>query len=140
MRLSLFAMPVTVLLAATGAHAGERPMVEVNCEPTDKKLTYMCMFNVMGMKSHKPIDGAEFKVNADMASMPMAHNVPPMRPKPTGKPGSYHGMLELEMVGEWTLKMEFKKPARDVVVKSLTFGPSGTKTDHAGHGDHSKSE
>ena len=123
-----------VFLAAASVQAGERPMVDVECKPTDEDLVYHCMFNVMGKKSHKPLEEADFSVSADMPSMPMAHNVPPIKPKPVqDKPGMYQGMLELEMMGEWALKMEFKAPARDIVVKKLTFGKGDMKMDHSGH-------
>ena len=98
-------------------------MVKVGCEPTDEKLVFHCTFDVMGKKSHEPIEGAAFKVNADMPTMPLAHNVRPIRPEPVaGKPGSYEGRLELEMLGEWAIKMTFDKPVRDIVIEKLTFG------------------
>ena len=118
----------TCLMAAT-ASAGERPMVKVDCKATDEKLVYHCMFNVMGKKNHKPMEGAEFTVSADMPSMPMAHNVAPISPEAVAdKPGMYQGNLHLEMMGEWALKMEFKKPVRDVVVEKMTFGDTKMTT------------
>lgn len=133
------------LVAGATIHAGaaERPMVEVMCSPTAKKLVYMCMFKVMGKKSHQPITDAEFTLKADMPSMPMAHSVPPMQPEPTEKPGVYHAMIELEMMGEWALKMEFAKPVRDIVIEKITFGKQDAKMDHSGHGsgeEHKTSE
>ena len=124
---------VLALVPAIAAAAGERPMVTVECEPTDEKLVFHCVFEVMGKKSHQPVEGAAFKVNADMPSMPLAHNVRPIRPEPVAdKPGSYEGRLELEMLGEWTVKMTFDAPVRDIVIEKLTFG------DEAAAGDHSK--
>ena len=120
--------------AAMPAWAAERPIVEVNCNPTDKQLVFMCMFKVMGKKNHQPLEDVEFTIKADMPSMPMAHNVPPIQPKPTEKPGVYHGMIELEMLGEWALKMEFAKPVRDIVIKKITFGTQDAKMDHGDHG------
>ena len=112
-----------LMLAPVGALAGERPVVHVECRPVEEKLVFHCTFDVMGKKSRRPIDGAAFKVGADMPSMPMAHNVKPIRPEPVaGEPGSYQGMLELEMPGEWTLRMTFEEPVRDIVIEKLTFG------------------
>ncbi len=144
----------TLVLLPVVALAGQRPMVKVACKPTDKKLVYHCMFNVMGKKNHQPIEGAAFKVNADMPAMPMAHNVKRIEPKPVaGKPGLYEGDLHLEMMGEWVLKLTFDKPARDIVVKKLMFGEMAMDSDaskdgkdkmqHSGHGaevDKTKSE
>lgn len=112
------------------ALAGERPAVNVECRPTDEKLVFHCTFDVMGRKSRRPIEGAAFKVGADMPSMAMTHNVEPIRPAPVpGKPGSYQGMLELEMPGDWALKITFDEPVRDVVIEKLTFGGPVTATD-----------
>ena len=132
------------LLPAIALAAGERPMVKVDCKPTDEKLVFHCIFEVMGKKSHEPVEGAAFKVNADMPTMPLAHNVRPIRPEPVdGKPGSYEGRLELEMLGEWTIKMTFDEPVRDIVIEKVTFGDEAmdhSKMDHSkmGHGDETK--
>ena len=124
---SLLALAPALALAG-----GERPMVKVGCEPTDEKLVFHCTFDIMGRKSHQPVEGAAFKVNADMPTMPLAHNVRPIRPEPVaGKPGSYEGRLELEMLGEWAIKMTFDKPVRDIVIEKLTFGDKATAMDHS---------
>lgn len=136
-RLQLVAS-LLVLVPAAAPWAGERPMVDVECEPTNEKLVFECTFDVMGKKSHQPIEDAAFKVNADMPTMPLAHNVRPIRPEPvTGKPGSYQGRLALEMLGEWALKITFDEPVRDIVIRKLTFGDGAMAMDHSrmGHGD-----
>ena len=131
-------MCLLVLVPAFALAGGERPMVKLGCEPTDEKLVFHCTFDVMGKKSHEPIEGAAFKVNADMPTMPLAHNVRPIRPEPVaGKPGSYEGRLELEMLGEWAIKMTFDKPVRDIVIEKLTFGDEPMAMDHSKM-DHSK--
>ena len=133
-------MPASLLalVPAVALSAGERPMVSVDCKPTDEKLVFHCTFDVMGRKSHQPIEGAAFKVNTDMPTMPLAHNVRPIRPEPVdGKPGSYEGRLELEMLGEWAIKMTFDEPVRDIVIEKVTFGGEATAMDHSKM-DHSK--
>ena len=135
---------VLALAPAIALAAGERPMVKVDCKPTDEKLAFRCTFEVMGKKSHQPIEGAAFKVNADMPTMPLAHNVRPIRPEPVdGKPGSYAGRLELEMLGEWAIKMTFDAPVRDIVIEKVTFGDAPmdhSKMGHSrmGHGEKTK--
>ncbi len=129
------------LVPAIALAAGERPMVKVGCAPTDEKLVFHCMFEVMGRKSHEPIEGAAFKVNADMPTMPLAHNVRPIRPEPVdGKPGSYEGRIELEMLGEWAIKMTFDKPVRDIVIEKLTFGDEPMDHSRMGHGEKTKTD
>ena len=117
-RLLASLLAVAPVLALAG---GERPMVKVGCEPTDEKLVFHCAFDVMGKKSHDPIEDAAFKVNADMPTMPLAHNVRPIRPEPVaGAPGRYEGRLELEMLGEWAIRMTFDQPVRDIVIEKVT--------------------
>ena len=137
LRLRLVAS-LLALVPAVALSAGERPMVNLECKPTDEKLVFDCTFEVMGKKSHEPIEDAAFKVNADMPTMPLAHNVRPVRPEPVaGKPGSYQGRLELEMLGEWAIKMTFDEPVRDIVIQKLTFSDEATAMDHSKM-DHSK--
>ena len=120
------------LVPAIALAAGERPMVKVECKPTEDKLVFHCTFEVMGKKSHEPIEGAAFKVNADMPTMPLAHNVRPIRPEPVaGTPGRYEGKIEVEMLGEWTIKMTFDEPVRDIVIEKVTFGDEATAMDHS---------
>ena len=131
-----------VLLApALALAAGERPAVQVDCRPTDEKLVLPVHVRGGGEEeSGRPIEGAAFKVNADMPTMPLAHNVRPVRPEPVaGEPGSYEGRLALEMPGEWALRMTFDEPVRDVVIEKRTFGGAAGATDHSGHGmDHGR--
>ncbi len=66
--------------------------------------------------------GAEISVGADMPSMPMAHNVKPVKATPgRSRPGSTAARIELEMYGEWALKLYVRGPVRDVVVRKLEF-------------------
>lgn len=127
-----------LLLASAPAPAlaaGERPAVEVDCRPTGEKLVFHCTFEVTGRKSRQPVEGAAFKVGADMPTMPMAHNIKPIRPEPVaGEPGVYEGRLALEMPGEWALKMTFDEPVRDIVIEKMTFGGAAAAADHSGHG------
>ena len=113
------------------AAAEERKAAEVECEPVEQQaLVYECMITLRGKKSGTPIAGAEFTVGADMPSMPGAHNLRPVPAEPHGRPGSYRARIELDMTGEWALKLDFTKPGRDRLVKKLHFGGS------AGHGEH----
>ena len=93
---------LVALVPALAIAAGEQPMVKVDCKATDEKLVFHCMFEFTGTKSHEPIEGAGFKVDAKMPAMPLARNVRTVRPEPAaGKPGTYEGRLELETLGEW---------------------------------------
>ena len=111
--------------------AGERKAAEVECIPVERQeLTYECMISLEGKKSGEPIAGAEFTVGADMPSMPGTHNVRPVPAEAHGMPGMYRARIQLEMSGEWALKLDFTRPDRDRVVKKLDFGGM------EGHGEH----
>jgi hypothetical protein len=104
--------------------AAERLKADVKCTQTDQKLVYDCMIMLTGRKSGRAMDGVEFTVKADMPSMPMAHNVRSVKAMPTGKQGMYHARIELEMFGEWALKMDVSSPARDTIIHKIHFGAS----------------
>ena len=67
--------------------------------------------------------GVEVTVGADMPSMPMAHNVKPVKAVPGSEPGTYRARIELEMHGDWAVKVDLAGPVRDRIVKSMRFEP-----------------
>jgi hypothetical protein len=114
------------LIFPAGTKAAERARADVGCTPTDQKLVYDCMIMLTGRKSGTAMDGVEFTVKADMPSMPMVHNVKPVKAMPAGKPGMYHATIKLQMYGEWALKMDVSSPARDSIIHKIHFGaPKG---------------
>lgn len=150
MKILLFMMLVAAGLGLSPmpASAAERKAAEVECEPAEEKLVYDCMITVKAKKSGTPIADAEFTVGADMPSMPGAHNVRPVPAEPHRMPGMYRARLQLEMTGEWALRLDFTKPNRDRVIKKLHFGgmagqeasksgmSHGGKDKAMGHGAH----
>ena len=124
------------LAVSITVNAAGRMMAKVECKDTEQKLVYNCMIFVTEIKSGKKMDHAEFKVGADMPSMPGAHNVEPVEAKPMGM-GMYNVRMTLEMYGEWALKLDFKKPMRDRIVKKMTFGKEGMEMKHD-HGEEHK--
>ncbi len=127
-------MPIgkpTALAAVLGlalvlpAQAAERAMADVECTPTEQKLVYDCMIHLMGKKSKANLVGASIKIKADMPTMPMAHNVRPVEVEPMAKPGMYKARIQLEMHGEWVLRMEIGGPTRDLLIKKVMFGSEG---------------
>ena len=118
---------VVLVIAGLGqlpvlAGADERKAAEVECAPVERQaLVYDCTITLKGRKSGMPIADAEFMVGADMPSMPAAHNVRPVPAEPHDTPGTYRVRIELEMKGEWALKLDFTRPSRDRLVKKLRF-------------------
>jgi hypothetical protein len=135
--LATLAAGATLLALSQVAVAAERVMANVSCKETKTKYVFDCQIMLMGRKSHKPIKGAKLNIKADMPSMPMAHNVRPVNAMAMGKPGLYHARLQLEMYGEWALKMRVTGPTRDIVIKKHRFGTVEAGGEmHKGHGGH----
>lgn len=109
------------LLISAAPAAAQRLTADVDCKPTRHDLVYDCRIALKESKSGQPVSGAQVSVGADMPSMPMAHNVKPVKAKPGAAPGEYEARIELEMYGEWALKLNVRGPARDVIVKKLDF-------------------
>ena len=129
MKICLSAAFAVAALLPMSAGAVERKAAEVACTPVEERaLVYDCTIALKAGKGGAPIVDAEFTVGADMPSMPGAHNVRPVPAEPHGMPGMYRARIELEMMGEWVLKLDFTKPRRDRLVRKLRFGRMG------GHG------
>jgi len=113
------ALALMLLGAAPTAALAQRLDAEVDCKPTKHDLVYDCRFVLKEAKTGKLVSGAELAVGADMPSMPMAHNVKPVKAAPSAAPGEYTARIELEMFGEWALKLDVRKPVRDRIVKKF---------------------
>jgi hypothetical protein len=79
----------------------------------------------MLMRGGRPLEGANVTVGADMPSMPMAHNMRPAKATPGTKPGEYKARLDLEMPGEWAIKLRLDGPVRDLLVLHYEFDGKG---------------
>jgi hypothetical protein len=117
------ALSALLVAAFDGAAAAQpaRPRVDLGCQPTEISLTYLCTVTITD-PTGKPVDGADVTLSADMPSMPMAHNVTPVKAQPVpGQTGSYQGRLVLEMTGEWAVRLRFDAPRPEIVVRKLDF-------------------
>lgn len=117
---------VTSTLLATfactaAAQQAPRLRVDLGCQPTELSLTYLCTLTIADAAG-KPVDGVTATLSADMPSMPMAHNVAPVKAQAVpGQAGSYQGRLVLEMTGEWVVRLRFETPRPEIVVRKLDF-------------------
>ncbi len=47
--------------------------------------------------------------------------VKPVTATPIGNPGMYHARIEIEMYGEWALKIDVSGPTRDRIIHKMHF-------------------
>jgi YtkA-like protein len=113
--LSLAAVPA----AAQGIHA------ELDCRFTGTDFVYDCVIRLA--RGGAPLAGAQLTIGADMPSMPMAHNVKPVKAKAGKKPGDYEARLDLEMTGEWAVKLRLSGPVRDQLILHYDFDDKGAR-------------
>jgi hypothetical protein len=119
-----FAAIAAACLPAT-AFAQSRAKADVACRPTATALQYDCSITLTNARTNEPLSGVTLMVGADMPTMPMMHNVRPVKATPGDRPGAYQARLELEMHGDWALQLNLSGPLRDRVVTVIHFAPDG---------------
>jgi hypothetical protein len=119
---ALFA--IIACLAATPALA-QRAQAALECRFTGTDFVYDCVIRLT--RGGQPLPGAQVTVGADMPSMPMAHNVKPVKATPGREPGSYEARLDLEMTGEWAVKLRLAGPVKDQLVLNYEFDEKGAR-------------
>jgi hypothetical protein len=110
-----------ILALSSPAVLAQRAQAEMRCSLTDTDFVYDCVFILK--KAGEPLSGVTIAIGADMPSMPMAHNVKPVKARPGKASGEYHARLDLDMPGEWAVKLRLSGPLRDVVVLRYSFKP-----------------
>ena len=118
------ALVLLLLLLPLPSHA-QKARGEMECRFTGTDFVYDCTIRLA--RSGKPLQGARVSVGADMPSMPMAHNLRPVVAKPGKAPGEYEARLDLDMTGEWAIKLRLSGPVRDQVVLHYVFDERGAR-------------
>ena len=103
----------------------QRLQGELDCKPTRTDFIYDCIVRLT--RNGQPLSGAQITVGADMPSMPMAHNVKPVKAKARKTPGEYEAMLDLEMLGEWAVKLRLAGPVKDQLILLYEFDEKGAR-------------
>ncbi|MSQ63365.1 MAG: hypothetical protein EXR33_05955 [Betaproteobacteria bacterium] len=98
---------------------------ELACRLTKTDFIYDCMIRIS--RGGLPLPGAAVTVGADMPSMPMAHNVKPVKATPGKTPGEYAAKLDLEMLGEWAVKLRLRGPVNDQLILLYEFDEKGAQ-------------
>ena len=133
--LNVHVIVLATLLSGTVAYSAERVAADVSCNPASGNLVYRCNIVLTGRDSGNPVENAGVIVKFSMPSMPMAHNVPPVKAEPGSMPGHFTATFELEMTGEWALTLDVSGPVRDRLIRKVNFGSSKSMRDRE-HGRH----
>lgn len=100
----------------------QRVKAEMECKFTGTDFVYDCVIRL-----NPAALGVNMTVGADMPSMPMAHNIKPVKAKPGSAPGEYRARLDLEMTGEWVVKLRLSGAVRDQLVLHYEFDERGVR-------------
>jgi hypothetical protein len=111
------------LLAPAAALAQTR--ADMQCKRAGKDLIYNCVIRLA--RADQPVSGAQLTVAAEMPSMPAEHSVKPVKARPGTGPGEYLARLDLDMPGEWAVKLRLTGPVRDQLVLRYTFDERGAR-------------
>jgi hypothetical protein len=103
----------------------QRAEAELACRFTGTDFVYDCVIRLK--RGAQPLPGVQISVGADMPSMPMAHNVKPVQAKPGKAPGEYEARLDLEMPGEWAVKLRLAGAVKDQLVLHYEFDGKGAR-------------
>jgi hypothetical protein len=112
-----------ILALLPGLALAQAPKADLRCKPTGTDFVYDCTIRVT--RGGKPVEGARITVGADMPSMPMAHNIKPVKAQPAQAPGEYRAKLDLEMLGVWAVKLRLAGPVRDQLILHYEFDGKG---------------
>jgi hypothetical protein len=119
--LQVWIIALAIASLNSAAEAAERAKAEVDCRPGSEDLQYECTIRLVGARTGAPLTKSRLTVGADMPSMPMMHNIPPVKATPTQEPGTFHALIELEMHGDWALQLNITGEVRDRLIKTLRF-------------------
>lgn len=118
-----------LMLALPGHVRAQKLDAQMDCKAANAGLVYECVIRLT--RDGKPLSGAQMSVGADMPSMPMAHNLKPVKARPGTRAGEYLVRLDLDMPGDWAVKLRISGPVRDQLLLHYRFAESGdTMSDH----------
>jgi hypothetical protein len=112
-----------ILLLLAAPAMAQRVKADMSCTHTGTDFVYDCVIEIK--KGAEPVSGLSVTVGADMPSMPMAHNIKPVKARRGNAPGEYLARIDLEMAGEWAVKLRLSGTVRDVLVLRYHFTESG---------------
>ena len=114
-----------ILIIAVFPVLAQKVQGELTCKLTKTDFIYDCRIKLS--RGGQPLSGAVITVGADMPSMPMAHNVKPVKANPGKAPGEYEAKLDLEMPGEWAVKLRLRGALNDQLILLYDFDEMGAR-------------
>ncbi len=111
----------SICLAGVAMAANVRAKADVTCRPAADKLQYDCVIKLTNSRTGEPLIGVMLTVGADMPSMPMMHNVRPVKARPGQEAGVYQARVVLEMHGDWALQLNMSGAVHDRVIAIMRF-------------------
>ena len=121
--MKFFLFFLSILWSSTAS--AQRAQAELQCKPTTTDFVYDCTIRLS--RGGQPLPGAKITMSADMPSMPMAHNVKPVTAQSGKAPGEYRAKLDLEMLGEWAVKLRLGGPVKDQLILHYEFDEKGAR-------------
>lgn len=119
----MLSLLVAMVSSGSGLAADVKAKAEVSCTATPKPLEYDCTIKLSDSRSGAALTGVDVTVGADMPSMPMTHNVKPVKAVPDSAAGTYRARILLEMHGDWAVRVDLAGQIRDRIVKSMRLEP-----------------
>jgi len=116
---------VLFLFVLVPAAAIAQTRADMQCKAAGKDLIYNCVIRLA--RADQPVSGAQLTVEPEMPSMPEAHKLKPVKGRPGKGPGEYLVRLDLDMPGEWALRVRLSGPVRDQLVLHYAFDERGAR-------------
>ena len=94
---------------------------DMQCKSAGKDLIFDCVLRLAS--GDEPLEGA-VTVSAEMPAMPGEHSSKPVKARKGDGPGEYRVRLDLDMPGEWDVKV---RAAGKVLVLHYLFSERGAR-------------
>ena len=114
-----------LLIFASTTTCAQTVKAELQCRLTPTDYVYDCAIRLS--RDGRPLAGADVAMDADMPTMPKAHSVRPVTAKPGRKPGEYAAKLDLEMLGEWAVRLRLGGPVKEQLILLYDFDEKGAR-------------
>ena len=114
-----------LMIFAFAPAAAQDIQAKLQCKLTRTDYVYDCAIKLA--RDGRPFAGADFIVDADMPSMPKAHSTVPAKATPARAGGEYRTTLDLEMLGEWAVRLRLSAPVKTQLTLLYDFDEKGAR-------------